>query len=803
MHPLRLLEKKSIKKFQNFQKKEKLSLSQALIRFYLLGAGQGLRKNVARQKKQNRIKSKLTKHSTAVRILTLPIRLLKKRWFQLLLVVVFLYAVIAFVFLLQDLPSPKNLTSQENFPVSTQIFDRNGTKLYEIFADENRIPVSLDAIPKNMVNATIAIEDQNFYHHFGFDITGILRAVVTNLQGKRLEGGSTITQQLVKNALLSRDRTIKRKVKEIVLSVLTEMLYSKDQIIEMYLNYISYGGTAVGVEAAAQQYFGKPASELTLAEAALLAGLPQAPSRYSPFQSDQTAAKDRQSEVLRRMVEDGYITAIEAESARSDQLHYALSKTDILAPHFVFFVRDQLIDTYGVETVEKGGLRVTTTLDLPTQEMAQASLSAELDTLTRYQVGNGASLVIKPKTGEILAMVGSRDYFDTAANGQVNVTLAERQPGSSIKPIMYATAFQNKVLNPGTILVDAQTCFKIPGQKDYCPKNYDGSFRGAVTVRQALGNSLNIPAVKALNAVGIEAFIDQATKMGITTWKDPSQYGLSLTLGGGEVRMIDLAQAFSVLADEGTKVPLSPILKVSDYKGNELFNLNPDTRESDLDFLTKYENETTRGDLSRVMNRAPAYLVSHIMQDNTARQWAFGSNSQLVIKGQVVSAKTGTTNNLKDNWTVGFTPDVLVVTWVGNNDGKPMNPYLVSGITGAAPIWHDIMTELLKNREPSWQEKPTDVTSSFVCATGFPAQPDQECYARNTELYWKDSQPSDVKLVKQQIWVDPATGQPPPPGVFEGELKLEEHIFYQDPGSPLQCADCVPVDQREQLELHL
>ncbi|MCA9373441.1 PBP1A family penicillin-binding protein, partial [Candidatus Woesebacteria bacterium] len=705
--------------------------------------------------------------------------------------------------LLQDLPSPKNLTSQENFPVSTQIFDRNGTKLYEIFADENRIPVSLDVIPKNMVNATIAIEDQNFYHHFGFDITGILRAVVTNLQGKRLEGGSTITQQLVKNALLSRDRTIKRKVKEIVLSVLTEMLYSKDQIIEMYLNYISYGGTAVGVEAAAQQYFGKPASELTLAEAALLAGLPQAPSRYSPFQSDQTAAKDRQSEVLRRMVEDGYITAIEAESARSDQLHYALSKTDILAPHFVFFVRDQLIDTYGVETVEKGGLRVTTTLDLPTQEMAQASLSAELDTLTRYQVGNGASLVIKPKTGEILAMVGSRDYFDTAANGQVNVTLAERQPGSSIKPIMYATAFQNKVLNPGTILVDAQTCFKIPGQKDYCPKNYDGSFRGAVTVRQALGNSLNIPAVKALNAVGIEAFIDQATKMGITTWKDPSQYGLSLTLGGGEVRMIDLAQAFSVLADEGTKVPLSPILKVSDYKGNELFNLNPDTRESDLDFLTKYENETTRGDLSRVMNRAPAYLVSHIMQDNTARQWAFGSNSQLVIKGQVVSAKTGTTNNLKDNWTVGFTPDVLVVTWVGNNDGKPMNPYLVSGITGAAPIWHDIMTELLKNREPSWQEKPTDVTSSFVCATGFPAQPDQECYARNTELYWKDSQPSDVKLVKQQIWVDPATGQPPPPGVFEGELKLEEHIFYQDPGSPLQCADCVPVDQREQLELHL
>jgi len=708
-----------------------------------------------------------------------------------------------FWFLLQDLPSPRNLTSQENYPVSTQIFDRNGVKLYEIFAGENRIPIKLESLPKNVINATIAIEDQHFYRHFGFDISGIFRAVITNLRGNRLEGGSTITQQLVKNALLNRDRTLQRKIKEVLLSVMTETLYTKDQILEMYLNYISYGGTAVGIEAASQQYFGKPASQLSLAEAAILAGLPQAPSRYSPFQSDQSAAKNRQSEVLRRMAEDDYISEAEAEIARTDTLNFALSKTDILAPHFVFFVRDQLVEKYGVETVEKGGLRVTTTLDYDLQQTAQASLSAELDQLVKYQVSNGAALVVTPNTGEILAMIGSKDYFDPNADGKVNVTLAERQPGSSIKPIMYATAFQNRVLNPGTLLVDVKTCFTVPGQKDYCPKNYDGSFRGPVTVRQALGNSLNIPAVKALNAIGIETFISQATKMGITSWTDPSRYGLSLTLGGGEIRMIDLAQAFAVLANEGVKVPFSPILKVEDYRGNVLFELDPAARKEALDHLNIFEEETEKNDLQRVMNRAPAYLASHIMQDNTARQWAFGSNSQLVIKNQVVSAKTGTTNNLKDNWTVGFTPEFLVITWVGNNSGKPMNPYLVSGITGAAPIWNDIMSYVLKNREPMWQEKPSDIASAKICATGFPPTAGDGCVPRYTELYWQKSQPSEVKLVKQQVWVDPATGQPPPPGIFEGELKLEEHIYYQDPGSPLQCADCVPVDERSQLELPL
>ncbi|HNQ16524.1 MAG TPA: PBP1A family penicillin-binding protein [Candidatus Woesebacteria bacterium] len=798
MQSLRLLEKKYFKQFKRFKKKNKGNLFVSLVRFYLLGGSPAVRSSLKKT-----IKTLPHKQRPLTRLLKLPTRIIKQRWFQAVVLLGIATMIGGFWFLLQDLPSPRNLTSQENYPVSTQIFDRNGVKLYEIFAGENRIPIKLESLPKNVINATIAIEDQHFYRHFGFDISGIFRAVITNLRGNRLEGGSTITQQLVKNALLNRDRTLQRKIKEVLLSVMTETLYTKDQILEMYLNYISYGGTAVGIEAASQQYFGKPASQLSLAEAAILAGLPQAPSRYSPFQSDQSAAKNRQSEVLRRMAEDDYISEAEAEIARTDTLNFALSKTDILAPHFVFFVRDQLVEKYGVETVEKGGLRVTTTLDYDLQQTAQASLSAELDQLVKYQVSNGAALVVTPNTGEILAMIGSKDYFDPNADGKVNVTLAERQPGSSIKPIMYATAFQNRVLNPGTLLVDVKTCFTVPGQKDYCPKNYDGSFRGPVTVRQALGNSLNIPAVKALNAIGIETFISQATKMGITSWTDPSRYGLSLTLGGGEIRMIDLAQAFAVLANEGVKVPFSPILKVEDYRGNVLFELDPAARKEALDHLNIFEEETEKNDLQRVMNRAPAYLASHIMQDNTARQWAFGSNSQLVIKNQVVSAKTGTTNNLKDNWTVGFTPEFLVITWVGNNSGKPMNPYLVSGITGAAPIWNDIMSYVLKNREPMWQEKPSDIASAKICATGFPPTAGDGCVPRYTELYWQKSQPSEVKLVKQQVWVDPATGQPPPPGIFEGELKLEEHIYYQDPGSPLQCADCVPVDERSQLELPL
>lgn len=695
------------------------------------------------------------------------------------------------VLLLRELPSPTKLTSSENFAVSTQIFDRNGTLLYEIYADENRIPISLDDLPDHVRQATIAIEDKNFYRHFGFDLTGITRALLNNLRGQSVEGGSTITQQLVKNALLSPERSLERKIKEALLSVATELIYSKDDILEMYLNYISYGGTSVGIEAASRRYFDKPANQLTLGEAALLAGLPQAPSRYSPFGSNPEQAKARQALVLDRMAEDGYITPLQAEEAKSEVMQYALSQTDIAAPHFVFYVRDWLYEQYGVDQVEKGGLRVTTTLDLNLQNAVQASVSAEVAKLERYNVTNGAALVIKPDTGEILSMVGSKDYFNEAEDGQVNVTIAHRQPGSSIKPIMYATGFQEKVFNPGTVFLDIPTCFTSPGQPAYCPKNYDGTFKGAVTVRQALGNSLNIPAVKALRTIGLEKFIDQATKMGITTWTDPSQYGLSLTLGGGEVRMIDLAQAFAVLADQGVKVPLTPILKVETYKGEILARVDVDKRRADLNELGNYELDSQIDDLVRVMDRAPAYMASHIMQDNNARIAAFGPKSELVIPNQVVSAKTGTTNNLKDNWTVGFTPEYLTITWVGNNDGAPMNPYLVSGVTGAAPIWNDIMSFILQDREPIWQEKPDSVGSSSVCASGMPPQTTQSCQVQGSpELFWKYSQPASSTVTTKEIWVKADTGLPPAFGEQADNLQLQTKTIYSDPVTRMYCADC-------------
>jgi len=702
-----------------------------------------------------------------------------------LLILLFIGALVGLFYMIKDLPSPRRLTSSENFAVSTQIFDRNGVLLYEIFGNEHRVPITLDQVPEDLIHATISIEDKNFYSHFGFDIEGIARALRTNITGGRLEGGSTITQQLVKNALLSSERSIQRKAKEGVLAIITELLYSKEEIMEMYLNYIAYGGTAVGIESASNQYFDKPASELTLAESALLAGLPKAPSTYSPFGSNPEKAKARQADVLRRMVEEGYITALEAESAKAEVLNFALSKTDIKAPHFVFYVKEELEKEYGEEMVKKGGLRVTTSIDLELQEIAQASLSAQVDSLERLRVGNGAAMVTKPNTGEILAMIGSRDYFDATEDGQVNVTIAERQPGSSIKPIMYATTFQEKKLNPGSILLDTKTCFEVPGQKPYCPKNYNGKFAGGVTIRNAIANSLNIPAVKALKIIGVETFMDQATKMGITSWTDPSRYGLSLTLGGGEVKMIDMAQAFGVLANEGVKVPLTPILKVEDYNGKLIDEVDIEKRKEQLADLTEYDASQSRDDLTRVMDRGPAYMTAHIMQDNKSRIPTFGANSKLVIPDQIVSAKTGTTNDLKDNWTVGFTPEFLTIAWVGNNDGSPMSR-VASGVTGAAPIWNDIMSYVLKDQEPLAQEIPPDVLSTGLCASGFPPHLTKKylnfnCGIKHEDLFWRDSKPSNSRMVKQQQWVRPETGQPPKEGESTDGMELREIMMYIDP----------------------
>lgn len=728
-----------------------------------------------------------------LKLITFPFRHKVFLYLFLILLVGFLFLL---NYLLEDLPSPTKLTATENFPVSTQLFDRHGTLLYEIYGDENRIPIKLDQVPKHLIEATIAIEDKKFYKHFGFDLEGIVRALLTNIKQEKVQGGSTITQQLIKNALLTREKSLKRKAKEAILAVMTEVIYSKDEIMEMYLNYISYGGTAVGIQSASKKYFNKDAKDLTLAESALLAGLPQAPSLYSPFGSSPKKAKDRQKEVLRRMREDGYITEKEETAASDEVLHFALSKTDIKAPHFVFYVRDWLYEKYGVETVEKGGLRVKTTLDLNLQEAAQATLSAEVEKLQSKKVGNGALMITKPNTGEILAMVGSKDYFNTAAEGQVNVALAQRQPGSSIKPIIYSIAFQEKTLNPGTLLLDIPTCFTSSYQKPYCPKNYTGGFSGPTTVRQALGNSLNIPAVKAVRITGVERIMNQAKKMGITGWNDPSLYGLSIGLGGAEVRMIDMTQAFGVLANQGVKVDLTPILEITDYQGKLIEKVDIEQRLADLNYLNTYISLEERDGVQRVMDQEPCYLVSHILQDNKARSAAFGSHSELIIKDKIVSVKTGTTNELKDNWTIGYTPEYLVIAWVGNNDNTAMSN-LVSGVTGAAPIFNQVMTYVLEGKESIWQEKPADIKSGNLCASGMPVKETGEpCEIYSSDLYWELSLPARSRKSTKDIWIRTSTGLPPTSGEEASDLILQTKTIYQDPVTDLYCQECMrPIDE--------
>lgn len=613
------------------------------------------------------------------------------------------------VWIFWGVPLPTQLTSQQ-VPVSTKLFDRNGKLLYEIYAEKRRNPVDIDELPDYVWQATIAIEDKDFYKHYGISIPGMTRAAYKIVSGKRLEGGSTLTQQLVKNALLTPDRTIKRKIRELGLTFVVESIYTKNQILSLYLNQIPYGSTAYGIGAASELYLGKPAQDLTLAEAALLAGLPQAPSRYSPFGARPELARERQATVLRRMVEDGYISQEDADAAKNEELSFA-DPAPLKAPHFSLWVKELLAEKYGESMVERGGLRVTTTLDLDLQEHAEKAVSEELEDLSRNNVKNAAALVTKPATGEILVMVGSKDYFAEDEDGKVNVLFAERQPGSSIKPLNYALGFEDEKITASTPLADVPTCFASAGSGSYCPKNYDGNFHGAVQPRFALGNSYNIPAVRVLALNGIENFVEFATRLGITTWKDPSNYGLSLTLGGGEVRAIDMAVAYGVFANGGIRQNLQPLLKIEDWEGNVLEEVDA-------------EDIKLTGD--RVLSAETSYILSHILLDNNARADAFGIRSELVVTGHPeVSVKTGTTNDVRDNWTIGYTSNAVILSWVGNNDNSKMTG-AVSGVSGASPIWNSITENILNaveekdedgNSVHAWPLEPGDIVGAQVCWT--------------------------------------------------------------------------------------
>ena len=682
-----------------------------------------------------------------------------------------LISLLLFFVILKDLPSPGKLASDQ-FPVSTKILDRNGHLLYEIYADQNRIPIHLENLPNHVKQATIAIEDKNFYKHHGFAWEGITRAILNIVFKRNLQGGSTITQQLVKTTLLSPERTIKRKLREAVLSLATEIRYSKDEILEMYLNHVPYGGTAYGIEQASQLYFNKPGRDVTLAEAALLAGLPQAPTRYSPFGANPEAAKDRQYQVLQRMFSDNYISQQELETALNQKLQLALQTTNINAPHFVMFVKKLLVEKYGQQLVEKGGLKVTTSLDLDLQKHSESFIATETAKLKNANVSNGAALVTHPRTGEILAMIGSRDYFNPDIDGNVNITTSLRQPGSSIKPINYAVGLL-KGYTPATMFLDVPSCFVVSGQPYYCPRNYDGQFHGPTQMRFALGSSYNIPAVKMLAANGLESMIATASAMGITTFENPVNYGLSLTLGGGEVKMIDMAVAFGVFANTGLRVNLTPILKIEDYQGNILEEI-------------KLQDQLPAGE--RVLPPEVTYLISHILLDNNARAPGFGTASQLVIPDHAVSVKTGTTDDLRDNWTIGFTPSYLVVTWIGNNDNSPMHPYLVSGVSGAAPIWHQIMAHILADQPDEWPKKPENIIGLQICNISGLLPGDSGCETRY-ELFIKGQQPIKTENIKKEIWIDNKTGQPPEPGMTD-DLEFKEHIILSDPVQKDYCLTC-------------
>lgn len=624
----------------------------------------------------------------------------------------------------EDLPSATDLTQKEQI-VTTRILDRNGNLLYRVYEDENRTLVPISHVSDYLKEATLAIEDKDFYSHIGFSPRGIVRALFANISGETVQGGSTITQQLIKNRLLTNERTFKRKLREILLSVVVEGVYSKDQILEMYLNTVAYGGSTYGIEEAAWRYFDKSSSQLTLAEASLLAGLPQAPSIYSPFGSDPELAYARQAEVLRRMVEDGYISELQAQEAKAEELVFNQNKIEIEAPHFVMYVRKILAEQYGEEELYKGGLEVRTTLDLSLQSEVQEVVTNEILKLAPLKISNGAAMVTNPKTGEILAMVGGADYFDFAHDGQVNVTLRPRQPGSSIKPLTYALAFENGKTAVSTV-DDSAIVYQIPGSKPYAPKNYDGKFHGVVTLREALASSYNVPAVKLAAELGVSNLIDKGEDLGITTWNDRSRFGLSLTLGAGEVRMLDMTELYSSFANLGYPVEANPLLEVTNYKGETLYRNN-----CALDRDNCYQNLE--------LSPKAAYLVTSILSDNNARSSAFGLYSVLNIPKQEVAVKTGTTNNMKDNWTVGYTTDRLVATWVGNNDNTAMS-YVASGITGASPIWNKIMLLLLDEENPHAFVVPDEMIKIKICTkTG--TLPCSACPIVKEEVFVQGTEP--------------------------------------------------------------
>lgn len=628
----------------------------------------------------------------------------------------------------KDLPSEQELLAWRP-PQATRIYDRRGTLLYEIYGEQKRVVVPESAISPYLKQATVAIEDARFYDHRGVDPRGIARAFVTNIQaGSSVEGGSTITQQLAKNTFLTPKRTLDRKVREAFLALRIERHFSKDKILELYLNQVGYGANAYGAEAAANMYYGKSAHQLSLSEAATLAALTKSPTHYSPYGSNKDRLTHRRNLVLDRMVEHGYVSADDAEKAKAETIAVKPRTEDIKAPHFVMYVKEQLVEKYGKELVETGGLEVTTTLDLEKQQLAE-KIAAEAEAhLGRAGARNMALVALNPRNGEVLAMLGSRDYFNTSQDGNVNVATSHRPPGSAFKPIVYGAAFDQGPWAPGSTVFDLETNFgdtRFP----YIPNNYDEKFHGPVSARSALANSYNVPAVKMMALIGKEKTLETAQSLGISTLTDPNKYGLSLVLGGGDVTLLELSGAYGAFANQGTFHKPFAISRIT--QGEKVL----------------FEQSLAP---KPVLKPQAAYQINSILSDNAARTPVFGPRSPLYIEGRVVAAKTGTTQDYRDAWTVGYTPSLVVGVWVGNNDFSPMRQGS-AGAMAAAPLWQRFMKESLASLPNETFQAPEGLEVLTVDAiTG--KRPTSGTRETRQDIFAAWQRPSDAQLASYTIY---------------------------------------------------
>ena len=627
----------------------------------------------------------------------------------LLSVALALFAGGGFVYWISTFKTP-DLGSFEKRKIiqSTKIYDRTGkVLLFDLHQDTKRTVVPITEISRNIKNATVAIEDEEFYQHGGIKFTSIIRALLANLiKGGYTQGGSTITQQVVKNSLLNSEKKISRKLKEWVLALKLEKVMTKDEILGAYLNEAPYGGNIYGIEEASQVYFGKNASDLTLGESAYLASLPNAPTFFSPYGPNVKRLTERKNLVLSKMLNNGFMSKEEYDLATKEVVtFYPQDRLGIKAPHFVIYIIKQLEDKYGRKTVEEGGLKVTTTLNFDLQQKAEDVVKKySAENLQKFNASNAALTAIDPKTGQILVMVGSKDYFSKDIDGNFNVTTAHRQPGSAFKPIVYAAAF-NKGFTPDTVLFDLPTEFqascnpqelsttteiKAPKDECYAPQNYDNLFVGPITLRNALAQSRNVPSVKILYLTGIENALRLAKNMGIDDLSDTNQYGLSLVLGGGEVTPLDLTAAYGVFANNGIKNPKVSILRIEDKDGKTLEQFNPRS--------------------SVVMPEETAQKISNILSDNVARTPLYGNRSLLYFENRDVAAKTGTTNDYRDAWTVGYSPNLVVGAWVGNNDNTPMEKKVAGMIV--TPMWRAFMDIALSTLKKESFKNPANVNTS-------------------------------------------------------------------------------------------